>query len=64
MYSRSIFTDGNLDFLDDEVKGIDWCNHGREMHYQEKWDHYDKGYQSIPCDHLIAVQTAKYQGNK
>ena len=65
MYSRdTIHTDGNLDFMKDELKGIDTINHGIYFNTQEKIDHYDKGYKSIPCDQLIQIQTNKYQGNK
>lgn len=61
MYSRDPHTDGDMSFLEDELKGIDKCNHGENQHYEAK---YRKGYQSIPAEHLIATQTAKYQGNR
>lgn len=62
MYSRdTIHTDGNDDFLKDELKGKDLCNHGINQHYEEK---YRKGYNSIPAEHLITIQTNKYSGNK
>lgn len=64
MYSRSPNTDGNMDFLNQELDGIDKCNHGIHTDYQKEWDHYDKGYQSIPAEHLMSAQAAKYQGNK
>lgn len=62
MYSRdTINTDGDDSFLEDEFKGIDYCNHGINQHYEEK---YRKGFNSIPAEHLIKIQTAKYEGNK
>ena len=49
-----------MSFLQDEFKGIDECNHGKDQHYQEKWDRYDKGYiKSIPAkEHLISIQNS------
>lgn len=64
MYSRSPDTDGTMVKPSDDFLGVDKCNHGEDQHYQEKWDKYDKGYKSIPAEHLISIQTAKYQGNK
>ncbi len=62
MYSRdTIHTDGDESFLQDEFKGQDLGNHGDCQYLEEK---YRKGFNSIPAEHLIKIQTAKYEGNK
>lgn len=62
MYSRdTLHTDGSDEFLQEEFLGIDHCNHGDNQHYEEK---YRKGFHSIPAEHLMKVQTQKYEGNR
>ncbi len=64
MYSRDQNVNGSLNSLEDDFLGADKGNHGIKVNEQAKYDHYDKGYKSIPAEHLISIQTAKYQGNK
>lgn len=44
--------------LNDELRGIDYCNHGDKQDHGHP-DRYNKGYQSIPVEQLQAIQHAK-----
>lgn len=64
MYSRDPDVNGSCCSPEDDFMGVDKGNHGMKENEQAKYDKYDKGYQSIPAEHLISIQTAKYEGNR
>lgn len=63
MFRLSYPETGKQPNLNDDFRGLDYCNHG--IHHNNTEDKYtNKGVHSISADTLIEVQTNKYKGNK